>query len=572
MIVPLKPIYEKAPLKTLETLPLRPGQASVRYEALERLLTLALQEEKAEEQPALWEGIFRASCIAGKRGENLPVSQWIANALEAQSETGELPGRSMENSVAIMRAAFALYEYDAKRPVLEKLLKWCGFVAANLNDILENTAAVRQCSADLMELLEQLYRVTGKKALLGLCEKLRRQCMDWSGILHTFAVQRPMSRVTPWADLEAGLEAEDGNEQGFYTREYLTCQGEHLADGARSAVLNGLYSGNGMELSAAQAGWEKITRYHGAVCGGITCDGMIGGASPSACVDAAALGAWAEALCVASASSNDLWAAEALDMMAANAIPKAVRGGELHCLQRVNGLSDECGLYGVYHAEADRRIRGLNRLLRGCAAICSHAVMMRRGGLDVQLYFPGKYTAATENGTISLEVSAEAGHVTLTASVRQETNAALRLRIPAWAGHVQVLVNGEAVKASAPGEVMLLDRSWHKDDMVSCTFEKTLRVLPGHHQSAYVMQGNTLLMMPANTASSWAVAMMGEPTMGEDGSVRCPVASVPEWHKHGDVPADLPVLPKVQGETWAAELRPYAEATGIALFPKGTRT
>ncbi len=568
--MPLKPIYEKAPLKALETLPLRPGQASVRYEALERLLSLAIQEEKVEEQPALWEGIFRASCAAGQRGENLPVSGWIANALEAQAETGELPGRSIEESVAVMRAAYALYEYDAKRAVLEKLLKWCGFVAANLNEMLENTAAVRQCSAELMELLEQLYRVTGKKALLGLCEKLRRQCMDWSGILHTFAVQRPMSRVTPWADMEAGLEAEAGSEQGFYTREYLTCHGEHLADGARGAVLNGLYSGNGMELSAAQVGWEKITRYHGAVCGGVTCDGMIGGASPSACVDAAALGAWAEALCVASAAGDGLWALEALDIMAANAIPKAVHGGELHCLQRVNGLSDECGLYGVYHAEPDRRIRGLNRLLRGCAAICSHAVTMRRGGLDVQLYLPGKYTAATENGTISLEVSAEAGKVTLTASVRQETGASLRLRIPAWAGHVQVLVNGEAVKA-VPGKLLLLDRVWHKDDVVSCTFERTLRILPGHHQSACVMLGNILMLMPASAAASWAVAMMGEPVMGEDGTVRCPVASVPDWRRHGDIPADLPVLPKVQGESWEAELRPYAEETGIALFPKGTR-
>ncbi len=569
--MPLKPIYEKAPLKALKTLPLRPGQASVRYGALEQLLSLALREEKVEEQPALWEGIFRASCVTGQRGENLPVSQWIANALEAQSETGELPGRSMEDSVAVMRAAFALYEYDARRPMLEKLLKWCGYVAANLNDILENTAAIRQCSADLMELLEQLYRVTGKKALLGLCEKLRRQCMDWSGILHTFAVQRPMSRVTPWADMEAGLEAEGGNEQGFYTREYLTCHGEHLADGARSAVLNGLYSGNGMELSAAQVGREKVTRYHGAVCGGVTCDGMIGGTSPSACVDAAALGAWAEALCVTSASGNDLWAAETLDIMATNAIPKAVRGGELHCLQRVNGLSDECGLYGVYHAEADRRIRGLNRLLRGCAAICSNAVMMRRDGLEVQLYFPGKYTAATENGTISLEISAEAGHATVTVSVRQETKAALRLRIPIWAGNVQVLVNGEAPKAVASGEKLLLDRVWHKGDVISCNFERTLRVLPGHHQSNYVMLGNTLLLMPASAATTWAVAMMGEPTMGEDGTVRCPVASVPDWFRHGDVPADLPVLPKVQGETWEAELRPYAEATGIALFPKGTR-
>ena len=30
-----------------------------------------------------------------------------------------------------------------------------------------------------------------KKALLSLCDRLRQQAMDWSGVLHTFAVQRP---------------------------------------------------------------------------------------------------------------------------------------------------------------------------------------------------------------------------------------------------------------------------------------------------------------------------------------------------------------------------------------------
>lgn len=566
-VVPLKPIFEKSPLKALDSLPLCPGQVSVRCEELEILLRCA-EKMRAHEAPDMWEALLRAGCAAGEKASELPVAQRVLAALERQEDDGSLP-MSVEESLAVMRAAFALYQYDAKRPLLEKMVKWCGSLAADMESVL-GCAAIRQQSADLMELLENLYRITGKKGILTLCDKVRQGCMDWSGILHTFAVQRPMSRVMKWKDMEAGMEAEQGNEQGFYTRQYLICHGRSLAGGARAAMADGLYSGNRVELSATKAGWEKITRYHGAACGGITCDGMIGGASPSACVDASALGAWAEALCAASGAQDAPWAFEALDVMLENAMPKALWGGEINCLQRVNGLSADCGAYGVYHTGENSQVLAVKHLLRGYAAACSHAVTVRKNGLDVNLYLPGKYAVVVNGAVMNVEITCQGEQTSIGVSSRQEVKAVIRLRVPS-ATEMTVDCCGEETPAQEKNGYVTLERTWKKGDIILCTQKKKLHVVNGFHQSVCVMLGNTLMTMPAGASDSWAVALMREPVRGEDGSVKCTVATVSDWRRHGDVPADVPVLPGVEGEEREVTLAPYARTCGISLFPKGSR-
>ena len=49
--VPLKPIFEKSPLTTLDVLPLRPGMARVALDEVEKLYTLTAE---CRERPALW--------------------------------------------------------------------------------------------------------------------------------------------------------------------------------------------------------------------------------------------------------------------------------------------------------------------------------------------------------------------------------------------------------------------------------------------------------------------------------------------------------------------------------------
>lgn len=566
--MPLKPIFEKSPLKALEALPLRPGQVNVEMEEISALMRMA---QDSRDIPERWEALLRLGMAEKKKIDQLPVSAWLEKALSAQREDGALEF-DLAQSVQVMRAAFAMYEATVKRPILERMARWCGYLSEHWEEAVA-CDAVRQRPADLMELLENLYRVTGKKAMLSLMERLRRQGMDWSGVLHTFAVQRPMGRVTPWKDMEAGLEAENGSEQGFYTRQYLTCHGEMLADGARGAGMNGLYSGNGQELTAAKAGWEKISRYHGAMCGGLTCDETLAGTSPSAAVDAAALGAWAECFCAQGGLDESAWAFDALDVMMTNALARSLAGGKVHDLQRVNALSLDSGDAGCYHLHAagEREKRAVTRLLRGYAAICGHAVTTSKNDVRVNLYLPGRYAAAMESGAVSVQAARQDGKFVLTLHMKQSARFTLKLRVPAWTADACVEVNQEGGHEGKPGQYLALERTWQDGDTVTADFARTLRMVDGHHQSVAVMRGPELLVMPVAEDGSWAFAACGTAQETENGDIVLLVSQVEDWRKRGAVPADLPVLPRVEGQPVQAVLRPYAEACGIALFPKGTQ-
>lgn len=551
--MPLKPIYEKSPLVALKEIPLRPGQVRVNHAKAEQLYAMA---SACLEQTSLWEGVFRLACILKAKPMEEPVAKKILLAMEGQPD-------GVAETVAIMRAALAVYEYDAKRSLLEKLAAWCGWLAENWEQVMV-CADVRVHAADLMELLQVLYRVTGKKAILSLCDKLRQQAMDWSGILHTFAVQRPMNRVTFWKDMEAGLEAENGSEAGFYTRQYLTCHGESLADGVRSARQNGLFSGNGQELSAAKAGWEKVSRYHGAVCGGITADETIGGRSPSCAVDAASLGAWAEAL--SACDTEETWACEAVEALLENGLPATLNGEKLIPFQRVNSLAENCGTKDCYHVhEGDEQVfRALNRLCRGYARAISSAVTVGPEGFSVNQYIDGRYAVPMADGPWVITVNG--GKVSI--SAKAPGKAAVRLRIPSWTKDACVTVNDEGGYEGKPGTWLTLERTWQDGDRVTLDFPKEITVADGYHQSLCVRYGAKVLAY-APAMDAWNVALCAEPVL-ENGRVTAMVKRVPDWRKNGSVPGDLPVLPATEGEAFPVELIPYAEAPcRIALFPKG---
>ena len=555
----LKPIFDKSPLLSLASLPLRPGQARA---ALPRLKALYGLTASAQGHPALWEGVFRLACVVKAHPMEEPVTKWIRDGIAHQAEDGSLPG-PIHEQVALLRAAWAMYEHDAKRPLLEKLALWCGWACEHWESVL-NDRQTRVSPADLMALLLDLYRVTGKKPLLHLCERLRAEAMDWSGALHTFAVQRPLKRIIPWEELEEGMRAEEGRESGFYTRQYLTCHGETLADGLRASLMSGRFSGSGTELSAPQVGWEKISRYHGAVCGGTTADETLGGASPACAVGAAALGAWAESF----AACDEQWAYDALDVLFHNGLPASVTPEGILAFQRVNGLEqgsvDDC-----YHIGDDAELQALNRLCRGYASAVSSAVTPRPDGLSLNLYVPGRYTVPTPQGTIVLNVAGDGGSWAVTVHARQPIKAVIRLRVPSWAEEAAVKVGDRDIGDDCVGMTITLDRTWQDGELIAVRFESKPRVLEGYHQSACVMLGHQVMALPATTDTAWNVALCGEPTLDGEGRVTVPLKRVPVWTRRDAVPVDLPVRPETEGDVFTAALAPYADTPcRVAVFPR----
>lgn len=566
--MPLKPIYGKTPLTQLDALMLRPGQVRMDNDRLRELYALTAC---GASHPALWEPAFRLAAILTDKPLQEPVAGWISQALAAQEESGALPMPLME-ALQVMRAAWAMYEAVPERALLERMMRWCGWLSVNWEEA-EACAELRVHPADLMELACNLYRVTGRKGLTALCKRIRWASMDWSGILHTFAVQRPMKRLISRADLDEGMAAEEGSESGFYTRQYLTCHGETLADGARASLMSACYSGNGPEASAARAGWEKISRWHGAVCGGVTADETLGGASPPQGVDAAALGAWAEVFASQLMFGKDTaWAIAALEALVENGLPAAVHGGKLIPFQRVNSLRINCGTADCYKVQEgeEQSLRALTRLTRGWAAAAGAAMMLCPSGVNVNLYLPGTYTVKLAEQPVAWTLSGADGIYTLTVRAKTPVKAALSLMIPAWAEDACIRVNDEGADAGQPGQRLMLNRLWRDGDQVQLSFTRALRVREGYHQGAAILYG-AKVMAYVPMADDWAVALCGVPVL-KDGKVLAAVAHVPGWKAEGNVPEDLPVRPTVIGEPFEAELVPYASTPcRVALFPRSVQ-
>ncbi|MBR3763354.1 MAG: glycoside hydrolase family 127 protein [Clostridia bacterium] len=559
--MPLKPIFDKAPLTAMNSQALRAGMVRTEHQKVKQLHAL-LQGDTA---PAALEPVFRLTCLVQANPSDSDAAQAIRRAAAMQQADGSF-AMPLSDAVAVLRACWALYEFEARMPLLEPVSHWCAWAHANWETLLADDE-IWANPADLLELLQQVYRVTGKPALLTMVSRLSQQTMNWSGVLNTLNSQRPTSRTITREELETCLRIENGSREGYYTHFIRTNSPEQLADGARSCLARGGVSGSATEMNAARNGWEKLQRHHGAICGGLTSDELLEGTSPSAPVSAAAVGAWAETLCGAAAYGKNDWAFEALERIALNAMPAAIEENGVTPFQHVNALTDHPGTADCFRIAPDHDKRALYRMARAVAAVASCAVMARPNGFAVGMYIPGVYQVPVGDAAMVLTLRMREGQCQIGVGCKQELKAAVTLRLPVWARNVEITVNGAE---SDPGKdatasALVIDRTWHDGDVISIHLEETLRVVDGHHQGAYVLKGAKVMCMPAG--EDWAVSLVS--VQGGENGVTALVDAA-DWKRRGDVPADVPVLPAASGRALrTVSLVPYAETGArIALFPR----
>jgi len=557
--MPLKPIFDKAPLTAMNAQPLRAGLVRMESAVMNKLYQLTAMTNA----PAAFEGAFRLACIVTSKPGDEPVVTKIRTMLAAQKEDGSFM-LSFKDSVAVLRAAWALYEFEARKPLLEHIARWCSFAVQHWDDLMDDDD-IWVYSADLLELLENLYRVTGKSAVLTLCERVATQTMGWSSVLNTVSSQRPTSNTVTKEEIAAGLSKENGSREGYYTHFARTNHAESLADGARSTMMKGWFSGSATELNATRNGWERLYRHHGAICGGLTSDEMLEGTSPAEVVSTAALGAWVEALCAAAMGDKSEWAYMALERMAYNAMPACMNGDDLLAFQRVNALAGDVDEAACFSVAADHGDRALVRMVRGYAAMASAAIMAQQDGACINLYLPGRYAVPVEEELLILTVKPAANGASISVHCKKEIEATLRLRIPAWSKSTEVTVNGVDNHAEVRNSLMTFDRTWHDGDVINLNYEQSVIVESGHHQGKYVLRGPVLMALPVD-GDNWKKALVS--VSKADNGVCALLNDVQEWKVKAGVPADIPVLPQTQGDAASFTLVPYAKTAGrIALFP-----
>jgi DUF1680 family protein len=92
-------------------------------------------------------------------------------------------------------------------------------------------------------------------------------------------------------------------------------------------------------------------------------------------------------------------------------------------------------------------------------------------------------TAPLAGGTLDVAVSADlpwSGEVTVRVTQAPAGPCGLALRVPAWSGSPQLLVNGEPVQATAAQGYLTVTRTWQPGDVLAATFDLTPRWVYPH--------------------------------------------------------------------------------------------
>src|SRR6476661_145306 len=120
-------------------------------------------------------------------------------------------------------------------------------------------------------------------------------------------------------------------------------------------------------------------------------------------------------------------------------------------------------------------------LERTFASLPGYLYSTSSDGVYVHLYDNSVLDWHLENGTV-LKIEQKTnypweGTVEITVSPAQPSNFTFYLRIPGWAAHASVSVNGEALSGVTPGAYLAINRRWSPGDTIRAIFDMTPQVL-----------------------------------------------------------------------------------------------
>lgn len=553
----LKAIFNRAPLLPMQQVRLSFGKVRSNMDGLKKLYNICCLHS---EEKTIWEGGFGLSCLLEDDPIEKTFGQLILNMIQQQKEDGglDLP---FTDQIAVMRSALCVFEVNTQRKLLEKIVKWCAYAEVNWDSIICNPQ-VRQHPADLMEFFVRLYRITGTKAILRLCSRLRTQAMDWSNILVTFDQKQGLKKQVAYEELIKEIDKENGNESGYYTRKYLTAVAENFADGIRYSIASSLYSGNGQEMTAGRKGWNTAKKYHNTVCGGTTADRVMQGQGTHRAVDSASLGAWCEAFCNMLLIERTPAILEDLADLIYNGMSSAAFTDNVKCFQRVNSFSNPVSDERCYEIidPISHNIQVIARLSRGFVYAYHTAITETENGPCINLMLPGVYSISTKQ-TCKLEI------IDNRVELHTDTDNGVNVQFAASADFDLHLNEDSAIRVSSCTRVSPVNTMKNGDILyIDCANGPEIR--DGHHQSKYIKKGNIIYSLAADK-DHFAWAFCGSLT--EKGSkVFATFKKVKEWKQTNGIPANVAVCPETEGELIEMELKPYAFLDNkMTVFPRG---
>ena len=566
--MPQKAVFSRLPLLDCIQSPLSNGL--VRSDRNE-LIQLYNRLNDRPEDPVGWEGAFSLACLVREKPMEEPVAGRILSAM-AGIVSGNESAVSFPDQIRTARAALAVYEYNTDKNILRQLADWCRMLEAEW-DAHVHDRWIRVQPADLMEFLVRFYRITGLKAVLRLCARLRAAAMDWTSVLNNFSQRSPLKQLDMEAELKALFSADPVTDADYFKTQYLINHAEILADGMRYCAASAAYSGSGPELNAGQKGWEFLKKYHGAVCGGTTASMLLAGRGADAGIHPAAVAAWTEAMAAQADLAGHPWAMNELTVLIFNALAD--------CLERLENVDRFCFVNALDdsgnrkcmdpEAGSERNSQVLARLARATACVWKHAITAAPDGVRINFLLPGRYMIHTGGQNAIFLAEKDSVHLRCKGDLTMN----LSLFCAATETADIVLQSGEKTDRvlyademqDKAGILIRVSRTWRNLDTLMFYQGDTIQQKETNHQGVCFFMRNRLMALAVRD-SEYRYAVCGSPEI-RGGQAFVPVRRISRWPSAMGVPADIPVLPSGEGETMMAPLQPYAGIRArIAVFPR----
>lgn len=508
-------------------------------------------------------------------------------------------------------ALWQYYSATAQRSVVQFLVRYFRYLQKTL-DMQSLTGEDALHTADTLAVGIALYNLTGKGALLEVCQRLMQKGADWTSYFHTFSHRLPMLKHTPPQQMREGLERA-GEESGYFQNLQRMTTAVNVAEGLRTSALCYTLSGSSKHEGAFDVGFSRVMKHHGTANGCFTGDPLLDGAHPSQGTDAAAVAQLIDSLQTVLTTQGCSDAADALERVCYNALP-ALFTADMRACQHVEQTNQVCvsrekrafyaqddtaTLFGSSHEGAS--IAALQRAWPAFAA--GQWMLSRDGGLAAIGFAP--CVVRYRLGSAAVRVRTQSaypfdGAVRITLSLSEPCAFPLHVRIPAWAQGATLAVDADVVDAQ-PGTFAVINRQWRDGDEILLNLPMSVRLTRWYHESAAVERGALVfaLKMPeewsaqdvpgayspnwsVSTPGSWNVALCqdalfdvsAQPAEAAPFGHGCPVLIetqgrlLPDWGMHS-ASADQPPIAAVHvGDAVRVRLEPYgACALRIAQFP-----
>lgn len=563
--------------------------------------------------PAALRALVPLAFLLGDKELISTVNKRVTAVLQSQREDGSFgPENADFNARGEMIAALWLYyTATAQRGVVLFLMRYFRYLSETLSAAALNDAQAVH-TADTLAVGLALYDVTGKSALLDVCQKLLQQGADWTGYFHTFNHRLPMLKQTPPHQMREGLERA-GEESGYFERLQRMTTSANIAQGLRVSALSYALTGSSKHESAFDVGFSRVMKHHGTANGCFTGDPLLDGAHPSQGTDALSVTELLDSLCAVLSAQGSADAADALDRVAYNALSALFTADMRACqqLEQTNQVRISREKRSFYAADDDATLFGASHDAHTLCALqrawptfaASQWMLSRDGGLAAIGFAPCVVRYRLNDTALRIRTQSAYpfdGAVRITLSLSAPCAFPLHVRIPAWAQGATLAVDSDVIDAQ-PGTFAVINREWHDGDEVLLNLPMGVRLTRWYHESVAVERGPLVFALKlkeewaafeqdgayspnwsVSTKDRWNIALNEDalfdvsamPQEAAPFGHGCPVCIetqgciLPDWGMRGASADQPPIAAQHVGETVRVHLEPYgACALRIAQFP-----